>query len=42
MYSSVNLNVSKFNKKVQLLVNEQHINSIMHGATIKLNFMGLM
>ena len=36
MYSSVKLNFSKFNK-VQLLVSEQYIDSIMHGATIKVN-----
>ena len=31
----VNLNFSEFNKKVHLLVSEQYIDSIMHGATTK-------
>ena len=35
MYFHVNLNFSKFNKKVHLLVSEQYIDPIMHGATIK-------
>ena len=34
-YFNINLNVSKVNKKVHLLVHEQYIDSIMHGATIK-------
>ena len=37
MYFHVNLNFSKFNKKMHLLVSEQYIDSIMHGATIKIN-----
>ena len=36
MYSSVKLNFSKFDKKMQLLVNEQYTDSIKHGATIKM------
>ena len=35
MYFHVNLNFSKFNKKCIFLVSEQYIESIMHGATIK-------
>jgi len=35
VYFHVNLNFSKFNKKVHLLVNEQYIDSIMRGAKIQ-------
>ena len=35
MYFYVNLNFSKFNKKVHLLLSEQYIDSIMHGASVK-------
>ena len=35
MHLHVKLNFSKFNKKVHLLVSEQYIDRIMHGATIK-------
>ena len=37
MYFNVNLNFSKFSKKVRLLVSGQYIDSIMHGATVKVS-----
>jgi len=36
VYFHVNLNFSKFDKKCIFLVSEQYIDSIMHGATIKI------
>ena len=35
MYFNINLNYSKFNKKVHLLVSKQYIDSVMYGATIE-------